>query len=253
MLILLSPSKTMDMEPVKASGSTCPLFMDQAEELIACLRTCSTAELMEFMKVSRKIAELTREQFATWKTPFSPENAKPAVMAFTGTVYDGLAAVSLRQEDLRYTQQHLRILSGLYGLLRPLDLIQPYRLEMGRALKTAKADNLYGFWKDLITDELNSSPSTLLINLASNEYFKAVGRTNLNKRVISPVFKDAVNGGFKIISVHAKRARGLMARYLIENRIEDEQGLLGFSAERYLYNPALTDDPGAPVFTRARP
>lgn len=250
MLILLSPSKTMDMKPVKESGFTHPLFTEQAEELIARLRTFSTAGLMEFMKVSRNIAELNRDRFAEWSLPFSPENAKPALMAFTGTVYDGLAVDTFRKKDLQYAQNHLRILSGLYGLLRPMDLIQPYRLEMGKALKTKKAANLYGFWKELITEELNRSPATVLVNLASNEYFKAIGRENLNKRIISPVFKDAVNGGFKIISVHAKKARGLMARHLIENRIKDEQGLLGFSAEQYAYNPALTEDPGAPVFTR---
>ena len=205
---------------------------------------------MEFMKISRKIAELNRERFSAWAPPFSPENAKPAVLAFSGDVYDGLSASTLKTKGHEFAQHHLRILSGLYGLLRPMDLIQPYRLEMGKALKTEDADNLYDFWTDTITDELNRLPGRCLINLASNEYFKAINPASLNKQVISPVFKDEKNGTFKIISFYAKKARGLMTRYIIENRIKNEQGLTSFSAAGYRYNAEFSK-PDAPAFTRS--
>jgi uncharacterized protein len=249
MIVLLSPSKSMDMEPAQAVGFSQPEFLEQSQKLVSKVRKFSKSELMEFMEISGKLADLNHRRFKDWNPPFSIGNAKQAVLAFTGDVYDGFDATTLKKRDLAYAQNHLRILSGLYGLLKPLDLIQPYRLEMGRPLKTREANNLHGFWKSTITAELNRTKGNLLVNLASNEYFKAIDKRALDKQIVSPVFKDEKNGTFKIISFFAKKARGSMARHIIENRINDADGLLGFSEEGYAYNAALSK-PGAPVFTR---
>jgi len=250
MIIVLSPSKSMDMEPAQGTEFTQPAFVDQSKTLAAKLRNYSTADLMEFMEISEKLAELNRERFTNWQPPFSPGNAKQAVLAFTGDVYDGLDANTLKPRDLAFAQNHLRILSGLYGLLKPLDLIQPYRLEMGRPLETRGAKNLYAFWKATITAALNKTPGDLLVNLASQEYFKAIDKRALDKQIISPVFKDEKNGTFKIISFYAKKARGSMARHIIENRITEADALLAFAEDGYAYNPELSN-PATPVFTRA--
>jgi cytoplasmic iron level regulating protein YaaA (DUF328/UPF0246 family) len=204
---------------------------------------------MVFMDISEKLADLNRQRFAAWNPPFSTSNAKQAALAFTGDVYEGLDAANLGESDITFAQKHVRILSGLYGLLRPLDLIQPYRLEMGRPLETRTARNLYEFWRKTITDELNRLPGDLLINLASQEYFKAIDETALDKGIVSPVFKDKKNGTFKIISFYAKKARGNMARFIVQNRINNVESLLGFDAEGYAYNPDLST-PAEPVFTR---
>jgi cytoplasmic iron level regulating protein YaaA (DUF328/UPF0246 family) len=249
MIVVLSPSKSMDMEPAGLSDFTVPQFPERAEVLVKKLRGFSTKQLTEFMDISEKLAELNRRRFKAWQTPFTPENAKQALLAFTGDVYEGLDAGSLRKRDLMYAQNHLRILSGLYGLLRPLDLIQPYRLEMGRPLQTRGAKNLYEFWRDSITESLNAEKGRLLVNLASQEYFKAIDWKKLDKTIVSPVFKDKKNGRFKVISFYAKKARGSMARYLIQHRIADTQGLVEFAQDGYRYNADLSKE-NEPVFTR---
>lgn len=249
MIIVLSPSKSMDMAPAGVKDFTQPRFLDQSQKLVNKAKTFSKSELMEFMQISEKLADLNRQRFKNWTPPFSPANAKQAVLAFTGDVYDGLDATTLKKRDLTFAQNHLRILSGLYGLLKPMDLIQPYRLEMGRPLQTRAAKNLYEFWKATITEELNNTKGNLLINLASNEYFKAIDKRSLNKEIITPVFKDEKNGKYKIISFFAKKARGTMARYIIENRIKEAQGLCDFKEDGYTYNPELSK-PTEPVFTR---
>lgn len=250
MLIVLSPSKSMDMEPVGLIDSSQPVFLDRSVQLVEMLRKFSTPKLMDFMEISEKLAEQNRQRFKKWQPPFTADNAKQALLAFTGDVYQGLDAGSLKKRDILYAQKHLRMLSGLYGLLRPLDLVQPYRLEMGRPLATRSAKNLYQFWREPITDALNLEKGALLVNLASQEYFKAIDTGRLKKAIISPVFKDEKNGRLKIISFYAKKARGTMARYLIENRISDRDGLLGFSEAGYAYNPELSK-PDEPVFTRS--
>jgi cytoplasmic iron level regulating protein YaaA (DUF328/UPF0246 family) len=201
------------------------------------------------MEISETLPKLNQQRFKDWETPFTLDNAKQAVLAFTGDVYDGLDATSLKKADLNFAQNHLRILSGLYGLLKPLDLIQPYRLEMGRPLETRGAKNLYEFWRETVTEELNNTKGDLLVNLASNEYFKAIDKKMLNKEIISPVFKDEKNGTYKIISFFAKKARGSMARFIIENRIKETDELLNFAENGYAYNAELSK-PAAPVFTR---
>jgi cytoplasmic iron level regulating protein YaaA (DUF328/UPF0246 family) len=249
MIVVLSPSKSMDMAPANGMDATQPKFLEQSRKLVSKARTFSTAELMEFMKISEKLAELNRKRFKDWHPPFSTDNAKQAIVAFTGDVYDGLDASTLNKSDVQFAQDHLRILSGLYGLLKPLDLIQPYRLEMGRPLEIRGAKNLYQFWRATITEELNQTRDDLLVNLASQEYFKAIDRRKLNKQIITPVFKDEKNGQFKVISFFAKKARGAMARHIIQNRICDTDGLLAFSEGGYTYNPGLSKD-SEPVFTR---
>lgn len=249
MITVLSPSKSMNMESASTNIFTQPEFLVQSQELISTVRKSSKSELMKFMQISEKLAELNLQRFKDWNPPFSLENAKQAVLAFTGDVYDGFGAETLKKTELLFAQDHLRILSGLYGLLKPLDLIQPYRLEMGRPLKTARAKNLYEFWKTTVTEELNNTKGDLLINLASNEYFKTIDQKSLNKRIISPVFKDEKNGTFKIISFYAKKARGSMARFIIQNRIKTEEGLLNFAEDGYTHNSELSSS-SSPVFIR---
>ncbi|MDF7807210.1 peroxide stress protein YaaA [Pontiellaceae bacterium B12219] len=249
MITVLSPSKSMDMERAKVNDFTEPAFLDQSQKLVSKARKFSKAQLMDFMAISENLAELNQQRFKDWQPPFSLDNAKQAALAFTGDVYDGLDATTLKKADLNFAQNHLRILSGLYGLLKPLDLIQPYRLEMGRPLETRGAKNLYEFWRATVTEELNATPGDLLVNLASNEYFKAIDKKALNKQIVSPVFKDEKNGTFKIISFFAKKARGSMARFIIENRVKNADGLLEFSENGYAYNAELSK-PASPVFTR---
>jgi cytoplasmic iron level regulating protein YaaA (DUF328/UPF0246 family) len=239
----------MELTHGPSATITRPVFLSQAEQLIEILRGFSIKELVDFMDISEKLATQTAERIQHWQLPFTPDNATPALFAFTGGVYDGLAAQTLTAADRQFAQKHLRILSGLYGLLRPLDLIQPYRLEMGRPLKTGETNNLYGFWKETITAELNRRPGDLLVNLASQEYFKAIDPKALTKQVVSPVFKDEKNGVYKIISFYAKRARGAMARFLIENRVADAEGLTGFDCDGYSYAAELSTE-ASPVFIR---
>ena len=243
--MLLSPAKTLDYEtPATTNSFSIPDYLGKSSELVKVLKQKSFLDLMELMQVSQKIAELNVERFNQWKLPFSTENAKQAVLAFKGDVYTGLDASALSENRLAYTQSHLRILSGLYGLLRPLDLMQPYRLEMGLKLTTKKGENLYQFWGEKITDALNvllaKQDEPVLINLASNEYFKSVQKKNLDGRLITPEFKDWKNGKYKMISFFAKKARGLMVRYAIDHNIQKAEVLQNFDYDGYHFNLELS-------------
>ena len=245
MLMLLSPAKTLDYKtPVTTNSFSIPDYLGKSSELVKVLKQKSFLDLMELMQVSQKIAELNVERFNQWKLPFSTENAKQAVLAFKGDVYTCLDASALSENRLAYTQSHLRILSGLYGLLRPLDLMQPYRLEMGLKLTTKKGENLYQFWGEKITDALNvllaKQDEPVLINLASNEYFKSVQKKNLDGRLITPEFKDWKNGKYKMISFFAKKARGLMVRYAIDHNIQKAEVLQNFDYDGYHFNLELS-------------
>jgi cytoplasmic iron level regulating protein YaaA (DUF328/UPF0246 family) len=254
MLSVLSPAKTLDFEtPTTTSRHTRPDFLDRSRELVDILRDYTPQQLSELMGISDKLAGLNAARFAEWQTPFTPENAKPAVQAFQGDVYTGLEAETFGADDNAFAQEHLRILSGLYGLLRPLDLIQPYRLEMGTRLENPAGKDLYAFWRETLTKELDSavakSGSPVLINLASNEYFKAIDTRRLDARVITPVFKDEKNGKLKIISFYAKKARGMMAAWIIRQRLDDPEGLEEFDMAGYSYDAALSEGDTL-VFTR---
>ncbi len=254
MLSVISPAKTLDLEsPLPTAQASQPELLDDATRLIAELRKFSPMDIAEFMDVSMKIAELNFERFQQWSLPFTPENARPAVFAFKGDVYDGLDAYTLNKTQIKFLQAHLRILSGLYGILRPLDLLQPYRLEMGRKLATEHAKHLYEFWGDTLTQilnrELEAQNSEVLINLASNEYFKAIKKRLLHADIITPVFKDWKNGQYKIISFFAKKARGMMVRYIAINRIDRPEGLKDFDLGGYHFDPTLSES-NQWVFTR---
>ena len=255
MLIVISPAKTLDFEtPPTLQAFTVPAFLDDAAELIDELRGYEPYKLGELMGISPKLAELNSNRYHAWSLPFSAANAKQAVLAFKGDVYTGLDAGNLSPDDLEYAQQHLRILSGLYGVLKPLDLMQPYRLEMGTKLGTRRGKDLYAFWDERINraldDELAGQDNPVLVNLASHEYFKSVQADKLDAHIIAPVFKEERNGEFKLISFFAKKARGLMSRYLICNRLSDPEDLKGFDLGGYRYNAALSA-PDSPVFTRS--
>lgn len=257
MLILISPAKTLDYEtPLTTESATLPLFTEDAQQLIEVLKEKSVQEIAELMKLSDKLASLNVARYESWTPTHSQDNGRPALLAFKGDVYTGLDAYTLSEADLAFAQQHLRILSGLYGVLRPLDLLQPYRLEMGTRLKTVRGSSLYDFWGRQLTDflnqELEQQPLPLVVNLASNEYFKAIKTAYLDARIISPVFKDWKNGQYKIISFYAKKARGLMSRYLIQNRIEQADALCEFDLEGYRYS-AQDSTPDSPVFLRDHP
>ncbi|MDT8398788.1 MAG: peroxide stress protein YaaA [Pseudomonadales bacterium] len=254
MLIVLSPAKTLDFDtPVPVRQFTQPDFLPAAEKLVKALRKLSPEELSRLMAVSGKIGELNFSRFMNWHQPFSEANARQAIYAFKGDVYTGLAAASFKVADLKYAQQHLRILSGLYGVLRPLDLMQPYRLEMGTAFASGKNRNLYEYWRGTVTAAINAAleeqRQKVLINLASTEYFKVLDLKSLDARVVTPVFKDARGGQFKVISFYAKKARGLMAAWIIRERIKTVKGLEAFSLAGYGFNAALSQGDEL-VFTR---
>lgn len=254
MLILLSPAKTLDFEtPAKTRTATQPVFLDQSQRLVDELQTMSPRKISSLMNISEKLGELNYERYVDWHTPFTKKNAKQAALAFKGDVYTGLEAEKFSADDTKFAQQHLRILSGLYGVLRPLDLIQPYRLEMGTKFKNEGGKDLYEFWGGGITDELNkalkSLKSDVVINLASNEYFKAVNKKKLNAEIIAPAFKDLKNGNYKIISFYAKKARGLMAAWIIKQGITDPKKLKQFKIAGYRYS-AAESKPGQPTFIR---
>ena len=243
MLTVLSPAKTLDYEtaPITQS-STVPRFMDQSALLVEDARGLDPDDIRSLMGVSEQIAHLNHERFMNWQAESTSDNAKQAVLAFKGDVYTGLQAETLSEEGLAFAQDRLRILSGLYGLLRPLDLMQPYRLEMGLKFANQRGKNLYEFWGAQLTDTLNddlaSANTDVLINLASNEYFKAVKPKLLNADVITPQFKDLKNGQYKMISFFAKKARGIMARHIIDNRITEPEALKSFSEAGYYYSEA---------------
>lgn len=254
MITVISPAKKLDLNPAPTGlESSKPDFLAQSRKLNRILREYSELDLMELMHISNNIAALNVERNHQWKTPFTNNNALPAIMAFKGDVYQGMDAASLNKNDLKFSQKHLRILSGLYGLLRPLDLMQPYRLEMGTQLKNEKGKNLYEFWGSQITDKLNQElaghRSKTLINLASNEYFKSVQPRQLDAEVITPGFKEKKNSEYKMIGIFAKKARGLMSRYLIKNRIDQPEDLKSFDLDDYRYNEKLSTE-NSWVFTR---
>lgn len=246
MLIVLSPAKTLDYEsPIAAVDHTVPDFIPRSAELVSVLREMPPSSIASLMKISDPLAQLNADRFAAWSKKFSTHNARPAVLAFNGDVYEGLDAGSLTPRQLGWAQQHLRILSGLYGLLRPLDLMQPYRLEMGTRLANLRGKDLYAFWGDEITQALNkalaAAKSTALVNLASEEYFKSVRPALLDVPVITPVFEDWKGGQYKIISFFAKRARGLMARYAIESKLTRPERLKDFDREGYAFDEDVSD------------
>ena len=247
MFFVLSPAKNLnEKDPSPVSSFTLPDLLPEAEILMQELHQLAPQQIAELMHVSDKIALLNAERNAAWHTPFTPENAKQAVFMFNGDVYEGIAADTLKPEQIDYLQQHVRLLSGLYGVLRPLDLMQPYRLEMGIAFANTRGKNLYEFWGDKITDLLNQTlkqaDSDVLINLASQEYFKSVNTKKLNARLITPIFKDEKNGKYKIISFYAKRARGLMVRYAAEHGITEPEMLKNFDYEGYSFNEAASNE-----------
>jgi uncharacterized protein len=254
MLMVISPAKDLDYQSqLSVTAFSQPALLEQSLELMPYCRDLTPAQLSSLMHISDKLAGLNAARFAQWSTPFTSDNARQALFAFNGDVYQGLQASSLKQKELDYAQQHLRILSGLYGVLRPLDLMQPYRLEMGTSLENSRGKNLYQFWGDRISTELNQQleqlNSELLLNLASQEYFKAVDKKALKAKVLNVEFKDFKNGQYKIISFFAKKARGLMARYVIEQQIDQVDGLKQFNSAGYQFS-STESKADTLVFTR---
>jgi len=251
MIFVISPAKALDFKtPAATSLHSQPAFLAEAAELIDLLRRLTPGEVAALMKLSDPLAALNVARYANWSTPFSLQNAKQAVLAFDGDVYDGLDAKTLSDDDLQWAQRHLRILSGLYGVLRPLDLMQPYRLEMAARLENARGKNLYMFWQDkpagalskLLAKEREAGREAVLVNLASEEYFKAVRLHEPSFRIVRPVFEDWKAGRYRIVSFYAKRARGLMSRYAITHRAETVEQLKEFSAEGYAFDASASDE-----------
>lgn len=254
MLLVVSPAKKLDFEsPVATSQFSQPNLLKHSQLLIDDCIKLSPSDIASLMKLSDKLAGLNAARFGEWSTPFTTENARQAILSFNGDVYAGLDAQTFNDDDFEFAQQHFKILSGLYGLLKPLDLIQAYRLEMGCKLRNSRGDNLYQFWGDIITNELNQSlqenNDDVLINLASTEYFKSVKTTLLNATVVTPIFKDWKNGQYKIISFFAKKARGLMARYIIQNKLTKADDIKQFDLAGYQYEPTMSKGSDW-VFTR---
>jgi len=252
MKIIISPAKSLDFESsAKTSVYTQPSFLKESSLLNKKLKVLSKKKLSDLMKISPALADLNYDRNQNWHQPFSLKNSKQAIYAFTGEVFRGIDIASLAEEKIPLLQDRLRILSGLYGLLKPLDLIQPYRLEMGTRINIGKADNLYKFWDSNLADALNNEmkDGDLLINLASSEYFKAVPKKVLKTPMITPVFKELKNGDFKIVMTYAKKARGLMVRYIIENDVNTLEELKGFHTEGYAFTESLSTETEL-VFTR---
>jgi cytoplasmic iron level regulating protein YaaA (DUF328/UPF0246 family) len=246
MLTIISPAKKLDYsQPSEAQTFTQPLLLEHSEQLLKDLRLLSPEDICSLMGLSDKLGALNYERFQEWQTPFSTDNAKQAILAFKGDVYQGLDADNMSADELSWAQDNLRILSGLYGLLRPLDLMQPYRLEMGTKFANQRGANLYQFWGDIITAQLNklfpTSAKSVLVNLASNEYFKSVQPKNINAEIITPVFMDQKGDKYKIISFFAKRARGLMSAFIIKNKITDAEQLKTFNVDGYSFNSAMSE------------
>lgn len=254
MLIVISPAKTLDFDtPSPTDIFTQPQFLDDSKILIERLREFDPVQIGKLMSISDELAQLNHRRNMNWSIPFSRANAKQALLAFRGDVYLGLQADAFTRKDLEFAQKHLRILSGLYGLLRPLDLMQPYRLEMGTNLTNARGKNLYAFWNDKITAALNeefkNEKKPLLVNLASEEYFRAVHQKTLAARVITPIFKEHRGDTYKVVSFFAKKARGAMSRYIIRHRLKDIAALKRFSEDGYTFNTSLSTE-SEWVFTR---
>lgn len=241
MLIVISPAKTLDYSsPIPTPEFSRPALLKDSAALIEIMRTYGPNDLAGLMKISHKLGELNTQRFLEWKTPFTRKNARQAIYAFKGDVYTGIDVDTLSDEDLAFAQEHLRILSGLYGILRPLDLMQAYRLEMGTSLKNDRGDNLYQFWGNKITQTLNKQLKALhthvVVNLASKEYFKSIDTALLDAEIITPIFKDRKNGKYKIISFYAKKARGLMSTYAIKQRITHADQLKKFKVAGYYFD-----------------
>ncbi|HEY5647478.1 MAG TPA: peroxide stress protein YaaA [Pseudomonadales bacterium] len=257
MLAVISPAKRLDFtsEATTAKHSL-PAFLKESKQLIQVLRKQSPAELAKLMGLSADLADLNYERYGSWHTPFTPDNARQAALAFSGDVYLGLDARTLNDRDWAWAQKHLRILSGLYGLLKPLDLIQPYRLEMGTKLPNPGGEDLYTFWGERLTKALNEAVAEqsqpIIVNLASNEYWGAIDTKAVEARVITPVFKDLKNGRYRFLSFFAKKARGLMTRYIIENRVSTLKALKDFDAAGYYFCEAQSRGDNW-VFLRDKP
>lgn len=254
MLAVLSPAKTLDFESATpAHRPTQPRHLEDSAELVAALRKKTRAQLSDLMSLSEKLTELNFRRYREWCPPFSEDNARAALLAFKGDVYTGFDFGDYGQDDFRFAQKHLRILSGLYGVLRPLDLIQPYRLEMGTSLKTKRGKDLYAFWGDTLARDLRAaigkSGSNVLVNLASNEYYSAVPEEVVGAEVVTPHFRDLKNGAYKFLSYYGKKARGMMADYMIRERIERPDDLKNFDRAGYSYNRELSSGTDW-VFTR---
>ncbi len=245
MLITISPAKTLDYEsPLATAKFSQPLLLAESQQLIDVCRTLTPAQIASLMNISDKLAGLNAARFGEWQPNFTLENARQAILAFKGDVYTGMQAETFSTDDFDFAQTHLRILSGLYGVLRPLDLMQPYRLEMGIKLENPRGKDLYQFWGDRITDNLNAAleqqGDDVLINLASDEYFKSVNTKKLAAQIIKPVFLDEKNGKYKVISFYAKKARGLMSRFIIQNQLSDPARLVAFNLEGYAFDESLS-------------
>ena len=255
MIVLLSPAKIQDFKPEPPlAKSTQPDFLAEAETLVSQVRRLSVSALAELLKINPSLARLNADRFGQWHRPFSEKNAKQTVMVFNGEVFHGLNVRTLDKEHLKYLQSHLRIFSGMYGILRPFDLIQPYRLDIGDTFLTEDGENLYAFWKEKLTHTLQKELTKLketpvVLNLASGEYIKGIDRKKLNARVIDVDFLQMEPRGYKTIVIYTKKARGMMTRFVIENRIKDPENLKGFDSEGYMYNPDLSKE-NKMVFTR---
>jgi len=245
MLILISPAKTLDYQsPLATQRYTQPVLLDHSQRLIDVARQLSAPQIKTLMGISDKLADLNATRFHDWQPDFTPDNARQAILAFKGDVYAGMQAETFSDDDFTFAQQHLRMLSGLYGVLRPLDLMQPYRLEMGIRLQNPNGSDLYQFWGDTITQTLNEALAAqgdnIVVNLASDEYFRAVKPKQLDGEIVKPVFLDEKNGAFKVISFYAKKARGLMSRYIIENRLTTPEQLKAFNVDGYLFDEEMS-------------
>jgi len=253
MLMVVSPAKKLDYDsPLPTDKYTQPRFLENARELIDELKALEPHQVSSLMGISEPLGELNAQRYQEWHTPFTPDNARPCVLAFKGDVYEGMAPQTFSDKDFDFAQEHLRILSGLYGVLRPLDLMQPYRLEMGTKFENRRGKDLYAFWKETITNSLKEelqADDGVLLNLASNEYFKAVDHKNLNARIITPQFKDWKNGQYKMISFYAKKARGMMAAYVIQNKLTNPEDVQNFDTDGYAFNEELSSGDNW-VFTR---
>lgn len=250
MLALLSPSKALaEVGDVKAVASSTPVLLEQSQELVSILKRYSEQELGDLMGISKKLAALNAQRYADFTTPFNKDNAAAAILLFQGDVYDGLAAEDFSEAELARANDNIAILSGLYGLLRPLDLMQPYRLEMGTKLANDGGKNLYEFWGEGITDEINAREGELVVNLASQEYFKAVHTDKLKAKLVTVNFKERKGDGYKIIGLFAKKARGMMARFIVTQKCDTLESLKAFDDEGYAFNASQSSDDEL-IFTR---
>ncbi len=253
MKILISPAKSLDFESkIDNVEYTKPIFLDKTSQINSVLKLKTPSDLMKLQGISQKLSDLNWKRNKDYTDNHNHQNSRPAIFAFNGEVYAGIDVKTLSKEKINDLQKSLRILSGYYGILKPLDLIQPYRLEMGTKLPVNGSNNLYNFWSDNITKSIvdDMAPDELLVNLASNEYFSAFDKNKFDGRIISPIFKDLKNGKLKIISFYAKKARGLMVRYIVDNNVSDYDDLLGFNLGNYSYNASETTEKNKPVFTR---